>query len=245
MKTVKTLIVLNLFIFLFGCDKSDDNISFSGEIIGFVNLTDNNGVEIEDKSGVKVSIEGTGNSANTDEDGRFELTNVKAGTYNIIYDKADYGSCKFFSYQFIGGNVPAFIDIKELYELPNVELVNMEMEYTDERTVFSDNGINFYFETTGSYNIRFTLFFNHSADVSKTNYDYKFTYSNSSHSSPLTEFSTYVGIDNSPYSKGETAYIKVYFCNFYEKNMLYGYDIEDYKYTSYKEASDVIKFNIE
>ncbi|MGQ1945471.1 hypothetical protein ACT3CD_00035 [Geofilum sp. OHC36d9] len=245
MKTVKTLIILNLFIFLFGCDKSDDNLSFSGEIIGFVNLIDNNGVEIEDKSSVKVSIEGSGNSVITDEDGRFELTNVKAGTYNIIYDKADYGLYKLFSYQFIGGDVPAFIDIKELYELPNVEFVNLDMAYTDEGTVFSNNGINFFFETTETYNIRFTAFFDHSEDVSKSNYDYKFTYSTYSFSSPLTEFLTYVGIDNSPYTKGETVYIKVYFCNFYEDNMVYDYDIEDYMYTSYIEASDVIKFTIQ
>lgn len=224
-----------------GCSESDDVTPFQGNIVGFVNLIDNNGYESKDISGVSISIEGTSHSAVTNENGRFTLTDIEAGTYNLIYEKTGYGTSKLLSYQFVGGGEPAFVDVQNIYALPTVEILNLDMAYTDQATLFSEYGVNIEIETTDADNVGLTVFFYQSNEVSKSKYDTSLTFS-SSYSMP--QISTRANLDNSPYVKGDTVFAKVYFFN-YNEYVHYDYDLGDYTYWSYKEASDVIKFIIE
>lgn len=86
-----------------------------GSLVGFVNPYDEFG-RSQAKSGVTVTVENTTPliTATTDANGRFELLNVKSGTYNIAYNKAGFGTYKVQGYPHAGGDQPAFLYSREL-----------------------------------------------------------------------------------------------------------------------------------
>ncbi|MEA1899020.1 MAG: carboxypeptidase-like regulatory domain-containing protein [Bacteroidota bacterium] len=237
MKIFKIIIISNILLFLIGCDKNDENIFLKGNIVGFVNLVDETGNEVEDKSGANVSIEGLTSSANTNENGRFELSNVPAGTYNIIYNKTGYGSYKRFSFQFIGGNIPAMLYETTLYEQPKIEIQSLDIS-------FNDNVINISGKITETSQYTVQAFFNDSSNVSNLNYDYA-SYRYSFCCIPTTQFSQSIYLSETPYSLGDKVYLVIYFINPNEKYGYYDYEKEKYVYTSYKKASSVINFILE
>jgi len=237
MKFFKILIISNILILLLGCDKSEENIFLKGNIIGFVYLVDETGYEVENKSGVNISIEGLTSSAITNEDGRFELSDVPAGTYNIIFNKSGYGTYKRFSFQFIGGNVPAFLYETTLYEKPTIEVQSLDISFTD-------NVINIIGEITETNQFTFQTFFNDSSNVSNVNYDYatgKYSYSGWAY----TQFSQSIYLNQTPYSIGDEVYMVIYFINPYEEFGYYDYEYQTRVYTSYKKASSVISLNLQ
>jgi hypothetical protein len=237
MKIFKIIIISNILIFLLGCDKNDENIFLEGNIVGFVNLVDETGNEVEDKSGVNISIEGLTNSANTNENGRFELSNVPAGTYNIIYNKTGFGIYKRFSYQFIGGNVPAFLYETSLYEQPKIEIQSLDISFTD-------NIINIAGEITETNHFTVQTFINDSSNVSNENYDHasaRYSYSGWAY----TQFSQSIYLSETPYSQGDKVYLVIYFINPNEEYGYYDYEKETRIYSSYKKASSVINLILE
>lgn len=237
MKIFRIIIISNILIFLLGCDKNDENIFLKGNIVGFVNLVNETGNEVEDKSGVNISIEGLTSSANTNEDGRFELSNVPAGTYNIIYNKTGYGSYKRFSFQFIGGNVPAMLYETTLYEQPKIDIQSLDIS-------FDDNIINITGEITATNYFTVQTFINDSANVSNENYDYasaRYNYSGWEY----TQFSQSIYLSETPYFLGDKVYLVIYFINPNEEYGYYDYEKERYVYTSYKKASSVINLILE
>jgi len=237
MKILKFLIISNIFIFLFGCDKSEENIFLKGNIVGFVNLVDETGTEVEDKSGVNVTMEGLTSLANTNEDGRFEFKNVPAGTYNLIYNKTDYGVYKRFSYQFIGGNLPALVNETTLYEQPNIEIQSLDFS-------FNDNIISISGKISETSHITFQTFINDSSNVSNLKYDFatgKHSYSGWG----FTEFSQSIYLSETPYSAGDKVYLVIYFMNPNEEWGYYDYENGKYVYTSYKKATSVINLILE
>lgn len=229
MKVFITIVISSILIILPGCDKNKENKYFQGNIVGFVKLTNEIGNEIDDKSGVNVSIDGLANTM-TNNNGRFEFKNVPAGTYKLIYDKPGYGSHKRFSYQFIGGNVPALLDETTLYELPNIEIQSLDISFKDDRINIS--GI---ISDTRAY--RFHVFFNNSSDVSNLNYDYSFFTSRSS--GTITQFSNSIDVFDTPYTKGDKIYLVIYFYNYHDTGY-FDFETEKHIYPSHKKASDVV-----
>lgn len=82
----------------------------SGNVVGFVYPFDEFG-RPQAKSGVTVTAENTNPlvTATTDANGRYELVNLKSGTYNFAYSKAGYGTYKVQGYPHAGGDQPAFL----------------------------------------------------------------------------------------------------------------------------------------
>lgn len=239
MKIFKILIVLNFLIILLGCDKKEENTYLKGNIVGFINLVDENGVEVEDKSGVNVSINGLSNSATTNRNGRYELSNVPAGTYNLIYTKAGYGNYNRHSYQFIGGNIPALLDEITLYEQPNIEVQNLDIS-------FNDDIINITCRITETSQYVAQVFINDSSNVSNINYDYASAFIiNNVWVGFITSFSQEISLSGTPYSVGDKIYLVVYFINPYEEGGYYDYKNHKYIHSSYKRASSVIDYTIE
>lgn len=237
MKIFKIIIVSNILLFLIGCNKNEDNVFLEGNIIGFVNLVNETGSEVEDKSGVNVSIEGLNTSANTNENGRFELSNVPAGTYNIIYNKKGYGSYKRFSFQFIGGNIPAMLYETTLYEQPKIEIQSLDISFTD-------NVITIAGKITETNHFTVRTFINDSSNVSNENYDYasaRYSYSGWT----FTQFSQSIYLSETPFYPGDKVYLVIYFINPNEEWGYYDYEKEKCVYTSYKKASSVIKLILE
>lgn len=236
MKLFKILLASYILIFLFGCDKNEEDIFLVGDIVGFVSLIDETGNGVEDKSGVNVSIEGLARSAKTNKEGRFELSNVPAGTYNIIYEKNGYGLYKRFGYQFIGGNIPALLQETVLYEQPTIEIQNLDIS-------FNDNMISISGEITESKYFTVQTFINDSSNVSNVNYDYT-TYRQTYSGWAYTQFSQQIYLSETPYSLGDKIYLVVYFMNPDEERGYYDYEKEQHIYTSFKKASGVIDFNL-
>src|SRR5262245_58633468 len=75
-----------------------------GNIIGFVDLFDEYGTLSGSLDGVKVYIEGTTDTVQTNNYGAFEIDSVKTGTYAIVFKKPGYGDARINSFQFVGGN---------------------------------------------------------------------------------------------------------------------------------------------
>lgn len=236
MKIIKILVALHTLVFLSGCDKNEEKIFIKGNIVGFVNLIDERGNEVDDKSGINVSMEGISSSADTNEDGRFELTDVPVGTYNLLFDKPGYGVNKRFSYQFIGGNVPALLPATTMYEQPKTEIKSLDI-------TFDNNMINILGKTTETDRYSFEIFINDSSDVSNLNYDYS-TGRYSVCCSPMTQFSGSIYLSDTPYSAGKEVYLVIYFVNPHESMAYYDYNEEKYVFGSYKKVTDAIKLTL-
>ena len=238
MRAFRFVFIINVLIFLLGCKKSEEGIFLKGNIVGFVHLTDENGKVVEDKSGVNVSIEGLTNSANTNEIGRFELTNVPAGTYNLIYSKTGYGIQKIFSFQFIGGNIPALLyGNTTLYEQPNIEIQNLAISY-------KNNTINISGNITEKNQYIIETFINDSSNVSHQDYDFSF-YEQRLCCGPATQFSQIIYLNETPYTLGDKLFLVIYFLNPYEQTGYYDYEKQKKIYTSYKKASNIIELSLD
>lgn len=77
--------------------------SLTGMLKGFVVLYDEFGDRLSDHSGVTISIDNTTYSATTDSDGKWSITDVETGTYNIQLNKSGYGTYILYGVQFVGG----------------------------------------------------------------------------------------------------------------------------------------------
>lgn len=74
-----------------------------GTVVGFVDLVDVTGTKQANKAGVVVTLTGTGISATSDANGRFELLNVETGTYEVVYTATGWGTYKNPSFSFASG----------------------------------------------------------------------------------------------------------------------------------------------
>ncbi|HYX09972.1 MAG TPA: carboxypeptidase-like regulatory domain-containing protein [Bacteroidales bacterium] len=236
MKVIKLILLTNILIFLSGCNK-EENTFLKGNIVGFVRLVDQHGNEVIDKSGVNITIEGLDNSVTSEANGRFELSGVPAGTYNLTFEKTGYGTHKKFSYQFIGGNMPAVLPETELYELPDIEILSLEV---------TNNKNSITVSVTIPATIEFSVqsFINDSSTVSNLNYDF----ASNIHGNcciPVTQFNQNITLDETAYNPGKKVYMAVYFINPKEDYGYYDPESEETVITSYKKASSVIELILE
>jgi hypothetical protein len=87
------------------CTKDGSDLLPDGNIVGYV-FTFNEFNELQDDhSGVNVFTEGEHKSYQTitDKQGRFELTDLPAGTYKLIFSKPGFGTLKQFGVKHLGG----------------------------------------------------------------------------------------------------------------------------------------------
>lgn len=125
-KEIKILF-FGLICIITACEKTETT-SMKGNAIGYINLIDDFGNEIFDKSGVKVSINGSSHSIVTDITGRFDFNNLSAGTYDLWFEKEGFGTYKLISWQFVGGALPALINI-DLFQIPTYEIENLNITF--------------------------------------------------------------------------------------------------------------------
>jgi hypothetical protein len=235
MQVFKTLVICSIIIFFAGCDKNEE-IFFKGNIVGFVSLVDESGNEIEDKSGVNVSMEGLANTI-TNNIGRYEFSDVPAGTYKIIYDKTGYGTYKRFNYQFIGGNVPAVVPETSLFVLPDIEILSLDISFEDNRIYVSGT-------IPVTNQLAFQIFINDNPDVSNLKHNH-YTSLAMYCCIARTNFSQVINLSDTPYSPGDTIYLAVYFRNYYDIGWYFDYEYEKTIYSSYRKGSDVITLVLE
>jgi len=97
-----SLLVIILAFAIFGCKDSVSSSGSPGNIIGYVQVYDTNYKLISNFSGVKVSLEGAPYSTLSDASGKWQLSNVPAGTYGIVFSKDGYATQKQYDFEFTG-----------------------------------------------------------------------------------------------------------------------------------------------
>ncbi len=237
MKLFKLLLIINILSLLLGCKKDEENQFLVGDIVGFVGLYDEEGIEVEDKSGVEVSISGLSITATTDENGRYELKDVPAGTYILNYSKDDYGVYKIFAYQFVGGNVPSLVYERSMYKQSSLNVKSLDISLEDE-TIYVT------YETDETTYTACRFFLNDSSNVSNLNFDYC-TDRMSLKTISKTHFTWPIFLDRIPYSLGDEIYLVVYFYNINDGSGYYNLKQDMIFYSSAKKASDVVSFILE
>lgn len=76
--------------------------SLSGNLVGYVDVYDSYGTLLKSDS-VIVSVTGHSNSAMTDTSGKFVISNLSTGVYEINFSRTNFQSTKIPSLNFVGG----------------------------------------------------------------------------------------------------------------------------------------------
>ncbi len=109
MKKLSLLSLMLALIFL-GCKKKEGaqgpqgpaGPSLSGTLVGYVDVYDSYGT-LQKSDSVTVSIVGKSNLSLTDSSGRFSMSNLSTGIYEVNFSKPSYQSTKIVSLNFVGG----------------------------------------------------------------------------------------------------------------------------------------------
>jgi hypothetical protein len=206
----KYIPLLIVCLIVSSCTKDEKGLDVS--ITGFVNMIDDYGFNVYDRSNVKVSIQDTIDTianTTTDINGKYLFTGLKAGSlYNISMSKQDYGKITAYGNEFIGDQKPGLISTVTLYKIPSYDLTNATLESEPSGEIF----INLLFTETDICAIG--AYINDSSNVSDSHYDYssRFSYTGGPKMTNFW-FSTLPSIN---YSPGTTMYVAIYVFNYYD-----------------------------
>jgi len=78
--------------------------SFTGNTSGLITITDTDGTQLTNRSGVKVWAEGQNDTVFTSASGQWQINGLTTGTYTIDYVLSGFGSSKTQNFQFVGGS---------------------------------------------------------------------------------------------------------------------------------------------
>jgi hypothetical protein len=170
--------VMIAIIILLGCEEETIVKDNKGEIIGFVTLLDENGIEIQDKSNVKITLDEK-HSVTTNAIGRFEFKDIEAGTYQVLFEKEGFGSVKRFNYIFTAGNVPGVITDVNMIGLSTISLIDKQIQTSSSSITVTGT-----MTGTNSYYFVYYFYDKENADVS----DYITSAGYSFCCSPVTTF---------------------------------------------------------
>lgn len=206
------LMALVLSAVLLGCEtegpQGPAGPVLTGDLIGFAVLTDLNGTQLTDRSGVTVTAEGTNVSDVSDSSGRWVLVNLPTGTYTIAYSKTGYGTRKLMGYQFVGGGETLF-GTTSLYQIPGFTVTGLSATPSGDNVSVSLTlaGV----LPAASRIVR--VFIGSSAAVSSDPKNYLSTFSMGI---PSTSTTTTIEVPSQPYfhsygiTTGQTAYLVAY-----------------------------------
>ncbi len=111
MKTKIILFLLSTVIIIGSCKKKEEyiDLNLSGTINGHVEHVYAEFEGEVSKKDVIVEIIGLSISTTTDEEGRFSLTNVPTGTYDLKFYRSDVGIYEYHDVEIVGGEAPIVI----------------------------------------------------------------------------------------------------------------------------------------
>jgi hypothetical protein len=100
--------------------------NLTGNMTGFVNSVDENGIQLA-KTGVVVALDGVtpAVTATSDADGRFTLSNVRNGTYNITYSRTGYGTFRRIGVGHVGGDQATFLGTSTVSQVSTQTITNL------------------------------------------------------------------------------------------------------------------------
>ena len=219
-KTFKNLLLIIAFSFLaYSCGDDDGGTNppvqpTKGDISGEVNLYDEGPTET-DKSGMKISA--SGKSATTDVEGNFTIKDVPFGKQEIVYEKSDYGTFKFFGldHQHEKSHLVNTFSLGKESKTVIISLTtktsgaDVEIEATTSGTNTSRRYLRFFYGTERS--------------VSKTDYTHytQIRVSLAEHTDPFIHKVSQRELNDLGFASGATVYVKAYGESFW------GNDYED------------------
>ena len=178
-----TILVAILLTTPSSCDEETVVTVVTGELIGRVGaVMDEFGNLMNDRGGYLVTLEGTTPElfAETDNDGKFEVRDLPAGTYNLVFSKSGFQTIKVFSYQFNGGNVPTYYEAPLLSQLSTTSVKSFDAFITTENNPDTSKYtvIRIEFEitpvSTPDYRRTVITYIGDNSNVSSTDYLYQF-----------------------------------------------------------------------
>lgn len=121
---------------LTGCSEDAVLNAPQGGIAGFAGLRDLDGSRLKDQSGVRVSLKGTEYAALSDSIGRWTISDVPAGIYDIILSKEGFATNYIRAFQFVGGGTAYITAITDLVRATRDTLVLSRFTFVPEYDVF-------------------------------------------------------------------------------------------------------------
>jgi len=145
-----SILVILVSLVILGCKDTITQPDLTGSLVGFVYTFDEFASLLDDHSQVLVTAVGSDHfSTRTDKKGRFEFKDLPAGTYELNFEKAGFGSLKQFGIQHLGGkpttlglhfdgstNSSAFF----IYQMPTTEIIILSVENDTLTGTFSFTG---------------------------------------------------------------------------------------------------------
>lgn len=146
---------------LLGC-KDEVQLKVTGDIVGFVKLLDQDGIEVSDKSNVTVSVN-ENITVKTDKTGRFDFRNLEPGNLKMEFKKDGFSTTKRYNFAFVGGIKPAVIYDVNLIALPKIEVQSKNVAVSGSYASISGT-----ITEVDRYDFRY--YFSDKPDVSDENY---------------------------------------------------------------------------
>ncbi|MFH1051117.1 MAG: carboxypeptidase-like regulatory domain-containing protein [bacterium] len=184
--------LLTLIFILLSCEKENSPTITDvkpGNITGILDIYDS-----DDNSGAYVSLKGTKISTTTDYNGKWTLTNVESGVYDIIFSKPGYDTTECYGFPFPGNGTAycgcstyawateyPIVDEWAIFKINanRVSNITFDSKYSYDTTWDDDRHGNswisridtfLYMNGNLDYDGTFLLFFNFNSNVTKDNY---------------------------------------------------------------------------
>jgi hypothetical protein len=220
---------------LLGCKSNPTSPSNSvgtgnGEINGYANLYDTNGVVMNDHSGIAVSVENGSQTTITDSDGQFTLMGIPNATFTLIFSKPGFAESHHIDYIYKDTSTLQYYGLRKLFQTrrltPDIVLRPFEGGDTNnpyQLAMFSSRILDTL--KNQQYSGLIKLYFGHDASVSPQNPN-SFEYM-----TPLAMVDAQDGTANIAvfrdsllnygFQEGTQIYVQAYVTGFYTENQFY------------------------
>lgn len=126
--SIQVLILVLILVISASCRKELIYEGREGELKGTVYLSER--TLLTDHSGIQVTVDGASpeKEAITASAGKYSITGLKTGIYDIIFKKPGFSTYKVASLQFLGGNIPYYVQNVILYKLPEFSITSLKVD---------------------------------------------------------------------------------------------------------------------
>jgi len=145
MKSNYSYILFTLLLLFAACrEKEIVEIGGTGVLKGAVACYDSPYYGSNGDGFVNITVEGTEplRTLQTDAAGNFQIDNLRMGTYNLVFERAGYGTSRVQGLAFVGGDEPLVTSFV-LYKLPAVEITDFKLNVIKYNNVWLDATVQF------------------------------------------------------------------------------------------------------